>query len=79
MRNEQGSNSLTGRTAIADDQTMLRGPPKTVPCHPPTPPLRTVPTPALYAVIKTPPVIRWEVPDLILQPSLAGCAHHTVA
>ena len=36
--NEQGYNSLTGRSAIADIQTLVRRGPKTVPCHPPTPP-----------------------------------------
>ena len=37
MRNEQGYNSLTGRSAIADVQTLVRARPKTVPCQPPRP------------------------------------------
>jgi hypothetical protein len=40
MTNEHGYNSLTGRSAIADVQTLVRRPPKSVPRQPPTPPYR---------------------------------------
>ena len=38
MRNEQGYNFHLWRTSIADVQASIRGPPKTVPRQPPTPP-----------------------------------------